>query len=236
MGSSLVCLKRRPTKFHPLLSFIFSSLKQILKGLLKIPFRLEKSWATCSSGLIKSSADLTLHWFSWKFHTKNSGPCGRSWSPASNVLSHPPREGEWNTSQRVRPDSQKATAAFFIFSSHCCCWDPWGNFHFSTTSHQCWDLKANTVPVVRVSFEAVFRRSVGRCLSVKWWSSAFSTFTQEVIENGWIKIQYDNQNRLIPEQFPVDPPKSDDWWLSERPACCDPSNFQAFFWNAKTSS
>lgn len=56
---------------------------------------------------------------------------------------------------------------------------------------------------------------------------------EEVIENGQIETQYDNQNSLLPEQtFPMDPPKSD--WLSERPACCDPSDFPVFF-NAKTS-
>lgn len=166
MGSSLVCTKCRTHKvlLFCFVLFIFSFLKQILKGLLKIPFRLEESWATCSSGPIKSSADLTLHWFSWKFHTKNCGPCGRCWSPASNVLSHPPQEGEWNTSQRERLGSQKATGAFFILSSRYCCWDPWGNVHFSTTSHQRWDLTASTVPVVHVSL---------RLFSISWSVAAF---------------------------------------------------------------
>lgn len=118
----------RSDKFHSLFYLFFSSQEQILKGLLNIPFRLEESWATRWSGPIKSSAVLTLHWFSCKFHTETSGPCGRCWTPASDVLSHRLQEGEWKTSQRERPDSQKPSGAFFVLLSRYS-WD-------STFEHQ----------------------------------------------------------------------------------------------------
>lgn len=183
----------------------FFILKQILKGLLEIPFRLEESWVTCSSGPIKSSADLTLHWFSWKFHTKNSGPCGRCWSPASNVLSHPPQEVEWNTSRRERLGSQKATGSFFILSSRYCCWDPWGivilaPHHISAgTSQQAMCLLSMRLwgfsPSVGLLLPLCQR--VELCLQrPKTPGNGYSTLNAvgEVIENGQIETQYYTQN------------------------------------------